>query len=101
VIATIERGPEARAPSGSSARTRRRERTAAIEHRAPFLSPRPGNGRRDATGERARLEAVRRDLQERLHGRSDDFEATIRLRAVEDAIAALPARDGTWRWQPS
>jgi hypothetical protein len=52
-----------------------------------------------AGGSRDRLSRARSVLCERLHVRSDDFEATLALRIVERALAQAPYPDGPWRWQ--
>jgi hypothetical protein len=52
-----------------------------------------------AEGSRDRLSRARSVLSERLHLRSDDFEATLALRIVERALAQTPYPDGPWRWQ--
>jgi hypothetical protein len=47
---------------------------------------------------RARLTTEASLLIDRLKRRSDDFEATLALRAVERDLARLPHPDGPWRW---
>jgi hypothetical protein len=43
-------------------------------------------------GRRDLVEQMRADLQDRLHRRSDDFEATAQLRVVETALTRLTPR---------
>ena len=51
-----------------------------------------------AKGDRERLERAASALIQRLQLRSDDVEATLALRIVERAVAAVPYPDGPWRW---
>jgi hypothetical protein len=50
-------------------------------------------------GDRARLEAIRKQLLDRLHRASDDFAATDELRIVDLALVIAPRPRGLWAWQ--
>lgn len=47
---------------------------------------------------RDHLELLRATYLDRLHHRSDDFEATNQLRVVEAALRMIPRSAGAWAW---
>jgi hypothetical protein len=90
------------------ARPTRTSTTAVTAEPTPWVSPSELAGRRRGRaeqlaarvgGDRARLEAIRARLLDRLHRASDDVRATDELRIVDLALAITPRPLGAWAWQ--
>jgi hypothetical protein len=88
------------APAPAGVRLLSAEELVALALSAGSAEPAAAAGRvyAAADGSRARLTATASLLIERLKLRSDDFEASLALRIVEDALLRTPYPDGPWRW---